>query len=348
MAKRSLETHRVQNTRQRAPYVPLWPNFSVGPADEPMPREQALWLKPNPPGIEDHSEEAPRLIPYLVKRSDSERQSASLPGIVLVFPGGGYMYRSEREAGNVCCWLNSLGLHAVLVHYRVQRRFPAALLDARRAVQLTRAHAETWGADPHRVGVLGFSAGGHVAAMLAAAWDFPKELGPEGAEADALADACAADARPDAAILCYPVISGARDTVGVVGEEALRSHAGRLQPGDPRPMRHYGSCAVLLGEEPLDESWPSHALQKVSAERWVRSDPKPPPCFIWHTAEDETVPAQHAMCFASSLAAVSAPYALHVFSYGPHGLALAEGEDAGAAGAWKGLCVKWLHELKWL
>merc|ERR1712046_556369 len=117
------------------------------------------------------------------------------------------MFRSDREAEIVCRWFNNMGIHAALLNYRVRRRFPAAFLDARRALQLVRLHADTWRVSKSHVGIMGFSAGGHIAAMCAAAWDYPSELGDHGADADKATGAKDEDARPNCAILCYPVIT---------------------------------------------------------------------------------------------------------------------------------------------
>lgn len=334
-----------------------------GPHDVPITAEVAARLHGQG---RDESADAPCLQLHLHRPSEKDCPR----GLIIVLPGGGYLFRSDREAANVCAWLNSLGLHAAVLHYRVQRRFPAAFLDARRAVQLVRKNAETWGVDAQQVGVLGFSAGGHVAAMLAAAWDTPPDLVPEIDLIDAAVHCDgAAAAKPACAILCYPVITASGDPAGritadMAANPRARTKFGDRGPGQSRPLRHHGSCEVLLGREPLlceapegglggrDRGWPQEELDRVSAEHWVRADALPPPIFLWHTLEDTTVPVGNSLRFASALAAVSAEHELHIFARGAHGLAMADGSDAqsvaGTASAWPVLCEAWLREQGWL
>jgi acetyl esterase/lipase len=253
--------------------IPLWPD------DHPAAR----------------GEDAPRLTPF------------PLPGpapsaAIVVCPGGGYQRRADHEGEPVARWLNGLGLAAFVLDYRVApHRHPAPLEDAQRAIRTVRDRADEWRVDPGRVGILGFSAGGHLAATAATRWD-------EG-------DPTAADrlgrrsSRPDLAILCYPVI-----TFG--------------------PHRHEGSMINLLGADP-----PEPARAALSCERQVGA--ATPPTFLWHTAEDASVPVQNSLLFAAALAEHAVPLELHVFPRGRHGLGLAS-EDP-VVGAWTGLCAAWLR-----
>ncbi|MEK7412396.1 MAG: alpha/beta hydrolase, partial [Planctomycetota bacterium] len=220
--------------------LPLWPAGRTPPG-EPTP---------------EAPDEQPRLTPYLLPGDQ-------LRAMVVVCPGGGYHGRAAHEGEPIARWLNQIGLHAVVLDYRVKHRYPASLSDARRAIQTVRAHAADWRIDPHRVGILGFSAGGHLAAN---------------ATTDAIpGDPHATDpierhsSRPNAAVLCYPVISAGFST-------------------------HTESINMLLGPQPWDES----ARRRVSLELLVNA--QTPPCFIWHTSDDAVVPLANALCFAEALA----------------------------------------------
>ena len=224
------------------------------------------------------------LTPYLI---DGPGPS---PAIV-VCPGGGYRRHAAHEGEPVARWLNSLGIAAFVLEYRVApHRHPAPLQDATAAIREVRQRAADWRVDPAKVAILGFSAGGHVAASAGT-------LSPD------------KSGRPDLMVLCYPVIT--------FGEH-----------------RHEGSMLNLLGEEPSDE-----ARRALSLE--TRVTPETPPTFLWHTAEDASVPVQNALLFADALARNRVPFELHVFPEGRHGLGLAEGLPA--VGAWTSLCAAWLR-----
>jgi acetyl esterase/lipase len=238
---------------------PLWP-------------EGAPELAGTPPG------DAPVLTPYL---PDGTMPTAA----IVVCPGGGYQMRAEHEAEPIARWLASLGIAGFVADYRVAPyRHPIPLLDAQRAIRTVRARAGEWNVDPARVGILGFSAGGHLAATAATQWD----RGHQGS-ADAIArESC----RPDVAVLCYAVISF--------------FHA-----------QHMGSMANLLGE-PTPSLMERRAL---SADLNVSS--QTPPTFLWSTADDEAVDVENSLRFAAALRHHNVPLALHVFPHGPHGLGLA-------------------------
>ena len=247
------------------------------------PPSLPLWAAGAPPGervYPDQPLEEPRLTPYLLP-GDRPR------GLVIVAPGGGYQMRADYEGAPLARWCNRLGLHAAVLDYRVKARFPASFEDTRRAVRLVRHHAAAWHVDPSRVGILGFSAGGHLAAQVST--DFDR------GDAGAVDPVERQSSRPDASILCYAVISAHQPR-----EDSL--------PG------------LLLGDPPCDEAL--HA--RLSAERKV--GPETPPAFIWHTSDDTCVQVAHALTYAGALAAHRRPFALHVFQHGHHGLGLASEE----------------------
>jgi acetyl esterase/lipase len=223
---------------------------------------------------------------------------------VIVCPGGGYCGKADYEGAPVARWLNSVGLSAFVLDYRVvPYKHPYPLLDAQRAIRVVRCHALEWGIKPDKIGILGFSAGGHLSATAGTHFDFGS---PDAAD---LVDQ--ESCRPDALVLCYPVVS--------FGE-----------------FRHDGSMVALLGENPPD------ALRfSLSNETQVTN--LTPPAFIWHTANDEGVPVENSLLFAGALSKHQVPFELHVFPDGAHGLALGEGHPA--VSAWTGLCATWLHGL---
>ena len=211
-------------------------------------------------------------------------QGDRIRAAIIVCPGGGYSLRSQHEGAPVARWLNSLGLHAFVCNYRVApARHPVPLDDAQRAVRLVRAHAAQWRIDATRVGLLGFSAGGHLACSAG-------NLGDDG-------DAAATDpvarqrGRPDLVIGCYPVISSGL-------------HA------------HRGSFDNLLGRHP-DPT----LLDLLSLENSV--GPRNPPTFLWTTADDRAVPVENCLLYALALRKHGVPLELHVYPHGEHGLGLA-------------------------
>lgn len=202
----------------------------------------------------------------------------------LVLPGGGYAKQADHEAEPVARWLGSLGIVACALHYRVHPDLhPLPLRDARRAVRWVRHHAVRCRIDPARVGVIGFSAGGHLAACtatgLAAGVDEPSDV------------IDGESATPALAALCYPVISFV-DAV------------------------HERSMANLLGPDP-----DTATRRALSPE--LHANASSPPSFVWHTAEDASVDVANSLLYARALADHDVPVELHVFPRGRHGLGLA-------------------------
>lgn len=223
------------------------------------------------------SPENPTITPFLLP-GDKVRAA------VVVCPGGGYVTRAGHEGAPIARWINSLGLHAFVCDYRVApNRHPAPLDDAQRALRIVRHRAAEWKVDPARVGILGFSAGGH---LVCSAGNF----GDEG-------DASSADpiarqkGRPDAVIACYPVISSSQ-------------------------FPHAGSFKNLLGENP-DPA----LFQRMSLETTVSGGN--PPTFLWSTADDQAVPVENSLFYAAALRKHKVPFELHVYPTGPHGMGLA-------------------------
>lgn len=252
-----------------------------------------LWEKEIPFQIE--GEETPYMTAYPA--------GTKMAPAMLIFPGGSYRKRADHEGEPVAKWLNSLGIHAFVVHYRVAPyRHPVPLLDASRAIRLVRQEAGKWNVDQKRVGVLGFSAGGHLASTLATKYDR--------GIIDAADQTEQQSSRPDVVVLGYPVVT--------FGEH-----------------RHEGSMENLLGPGSSGEQ-----RLFLSNERHVTKDT--PPTFLWHTAEDEPVPVENSLLFASALSRAGVLFDLHIFESGRHGLGLAS--DHSEASLWTAACEKWLRK----
>lgn len=260
----------------------------------------------------DGQEEAAYLYTYFLDNSPEMGSGKKRP-VIVICPGGGYMGTSDREAEVIAIQFLAAGLHAVVLRYSVfPSRYPTALLQLAQTVRFLREHAEAYFIDPDHIIVQGFSAGGHLAASLGVFWDKPFV-------ADALhTDACLC--RPDALLLCYPVITS--------GEKA-----------------HIGSFECLLGEE-LETR-----REELSVEKYV--SPQTPPVFLWHTATDDCVPVENSLLFFQAAHAAGVRAELHIYPVGGHGLALANAETANPDGygvqaecqSWLELAKKWIAAL---
>jgi acetyl esterase/lipase len=257
---------------------------------------EKLWLDKELPFYRS-GEETPMLVPYLVE--DCQPTSG-----VVVLPGGGYMKRADHEGEPVAKWLNSLGISAFVLHYRVAPyQHPSPLLDVQRAIRTIRFKANDWGIDPKRIGVLGFSAGGHLAATAGTHFDEGNLHATDPVERES--------SRPDLLVLCYPVITF------------------------QGPYRHQGSIDYLLGDQPTEAD-----LETLSNEKQVTE--LTPPTFLWHTADDASVHVENSFLFARALREKEIPFELHVFEQGRHGLGLANEEDQ--VRDWQSQCARWLKK----
>ena len=227
-------------------------------------------------------------------------------GAVVVFPGGGYGGRAAHEGGVIAQRFNAAGFHAFVCHYRVSpNRHPAPLLDAQRAVRLVRSRAVEWNVAPDRIAVCGFSAGGHLAASAGVHFIPGKSKAADPVER--------VSSRPDAMILCYPVLSSGT-------------------------FAHRGSFLNLLGDPP-----PADLLEKMSLELQVSA--QTPPTFLWHTSDDAGVPVENSLLFSMALRKHKIPFELHVYPQGNHGLGLAPAQPHIAT--WSTLCYEWLTGMGW-
>jgi acetyl esterase/lipase len=258
-----------------------------------------LWPEGAPGAVGAEPVDRPKITVY--RAPDPAANGAA----VVVCPGGGYgVVAADHEGKVVAEWLNSLGVSAFVLQYRLGPRYrhPAPLQDAQRAIRTVRAHAAEWGVDPARIGILGFSAGGHLASTAATHFDDGRP--------DAADPVERAGSRPDFAVLCYPVIS-------------LVSAAA-----------HTGSRNNLLGPDP-DPAF----VKSLSNELQVT--PRTPPTFLFHTDDDPGVPVENSILFFNAMKQSKVPGELHVFAHGKHGVGLAPSDPV--LSQWPRLCAQWLE-----
>lgn len=245
------------------------------------PEKILLWPDGAPGAKGDASNDKPTLTVCL-----PEKEKATGAAVV-VCPGGGYGHLAVgHEGAAIAEWFNRMGVAAFILEYRHRGRgygHPAPLQDAQRAIRTVRANADTWNIDPAKIGVMGFSAGGHLASTAGTHFD--------SGDADATDPIERVGCRPDFMILCYAVI-------------ALNE-----------PYTHYGSQRNLLGEDADPE-----LIRYLSNEKQVT--PETPPTFLFHTDEDTAVPPENSIQFYLALRKAKVPAELHIFRTGRHGIGL--------------------------
>jgi acetyl esterase/lipase len=244
------------------------------------PQTIPLWENGAPGALGNDDRDKPTITVY-APLAASETGTA-----VIVAPGGGYaILATNHEGRQVANWFNALGITAFVLKYRLGPRYhhPIELGDAQRAIRLVRARAKEFGVRPDRVGITGFSAGGHLASTAATHFD----NGDPGA-ADPIDRV---SSRPDFVILAYPVISFTA------------------------PYTHRGSLIALLGENPDPK-----LREDLSNE--LRVTPQTPPTFLFSTSADTGVPAENSTAFYLALHKAGVPAELHIFEKGPHGVGL--------------------------
>lgn len=253
------------------------------------PRTELLWPKGAPGAVGEADKDKPTLIIYL---PESNANGAA----VVVCPGGGYGGLAMGHEGHeMAQWLNSFGVAAFICDYRHRGKgygHPAPMQDAQRAIRTVRARAKEFAVDPQRIGVMGFSAGGHLASTVTTHFD--------DGNTDSDDPIQRAGSRPDFSILCYPVIAFAQ------------------------PYTHMGSQRNLLGADA-----PAELIQQFSNERQVTKET--PPVFLWHTTEDKVVPPENSVQFYMSCVRAGVPAELHIFEKGRHGLGLAKNMPGASA-----------------
>lgn len=262
-----------------------------------------LWPDGAPGALGNSSNDIPTLTAYLPEATKATGAA------IVICPGGGYGHLANHEGDHYARWLNELGIAGFVLQYRLGNRgyrHPAMLQDASRAVRLLRSRASEWKLDAKRVGIIGSSAGGHLASTLLTHFDSGK--------ADAVDPVESPSSRPDLVILCYPVVTMTD------------------------PFTHKGSRQNLLGTNP-----PPALVQELSAELQVTSNA--PPCFLWHTYEDKAVPVENSLQLAAALRRVGISVDLHIYERGAHGLGLGTRDfDAAKRHPWVRDCEFWLRQ----
>lgn len=262
-----------------------------------------LWPQGAPGALGAEARDIPTLTVFLPSKEKATGAA------MVICPGGGYGGLADHEGSHYARWLNEQGIAGFVLKYRLGShgyRHPAMLNDVSRALRTVRARADEWAVDPKRVGVMGSSAGGHLASTAITHHDAGK--------ADAADVVERQSSRPDLAILCYPVIS-LLDT-----------------------FTHKGSRANLLGTNP-----PPELVRELSAELQVTKDT--PPCFIWSTEEDKAVPVENSLQLATALRRVGVKFDLHIYERGPHGIGLGNKDfDLEKFHPWTRDCAYWLKQ----
>lgn len=231
---------------------------------------------------------------------------------VIIAPGGSYAHLAMTYEGrDVATWLNSLGITAFVLRYRLTPyHYPIELKDAQRAIRLVRARAADFGIDPERLGMMGFSAGGHLTSTAGTHFDAGNPSATDPIERES--------SRPDFLILAYPVISFQASTLGTT--DVLRANG--------------SSGRNLLGDNPDPK-----LLDELSNELQVTA--QTPPTFIYHCSTDRTVPVASSVAFYLALHKAGVPAEMHIFEEGAHGGGLALGDPG--RGAWPMLLENWLR-----
>ncbi|MEE2827408.1 MAG: alpha/beta hydrolase [Planctomycetota bacterium] len=253
----------------------------IGWAQEPQ--VERLWPDGAPGALGQEEKDRPTLICYPASPETSNGTA------VVICPGGGYGHLAmEHEGHEVARWLNENGISAFICDYRHRNKgygHPAPLQDVQRAIAIVRSRSEPWNIRKNQIGVLGFSAGGHLASTAATHFE---QGDPQAAD-----PVDRVSTRPDFAVLCYPVIA--------FGE----------------PFTHRGSQRNLLGKNP-----DAKLLKSLSNEKQV--SPQTPPCFLWHTTADTGVLPENSIRFYQALVENGVPAELHLYEKGRHGLGLAK------------------------
>jgi acetyl esterase/lipase len=286
------------------PLLVLNPSLtSQTPIQAPPPvNEFPLWAGDAPGALGKEAKDIPTLTPYFAPRNKATGAS------IVICPGGGYAALAPHEGSHYALFLNEQGITGFVLKYRLGSngyRHPAMMLDVQRAIRYVRFNAMRWGLDPNRIGVMGSSAGGHLASTALTHFDS--------------GDAAAADpvdrvsSRPDLGILCYPVITMGPDT-------------------------HAGSRRNLLGDNP-----DPGLVEFLSNEKQVKDNT--PPTFIFHTFEDSAVKMENSLEFAAALRRHGVPFALHIYTKGAHGMGLGSAQwDPDHRHIWTQECAQWLKE----
>jgi acetyl esterase/lipase len=255
--------------------------FSARADEESKQSLILLWPDGAPDAVGQEDKDKPTLTVFL---PPPEKATGAA---VVICPGGGYGFLAiDHEGKQIADWLNSIGVAGFMLEYRIAPRYhhPAPLQDAQRAIRTVRARAKQWHIDPQRIGIWGFSAGGHLASSAGTHFDNGKADSDDPIER--------AGSRPDFLILSYPVITM------------------------ELPCTHMGSRNNLIGKAPDQE-----LVANLSNDKQVTA--KTPPTFLFHTNADDGVLPENSVLFYLALRKAKVPAELHIYEKGPHGVGLA-------------------------
>lgn len=286
--------------------IALWPQ-GLAPGDKPLGQAPRIVERSTDPAMPDRYIDHVSA-PYLVVYRPARPNGTAL----LVIPGGGYQRVVLDKEGSalIPSFVDQGSTTLFVLRYRLpgegREDREAALADAQRALRLIRHRASEWGLAPHRIGVMGFSAGGHLAARLGTG--FERRVYPATDAIDR------ESARPDYQLLIYPVI----DMLG--------------------PDTHAGSRQRLLGDAPGPELLARYAMQaQVSITT--------PPTFLLHAADDDVVPVGNSLLFYQALRTANVPSEMHLFPHGGHGFGT-RGTTGLTTATWPGLALDWIASLQ--
>ena len=231
---------------------------------------------------------------------------------VVICPGGGYwLLAINHEGHDIARWFNSIGITGIVVKNRlptsenITHSSEVAMVDAQRAIRMTRYYAEKWGIHQDKIGIMGFSAGGHLASTVGTHYDYGLNRSGDSIQQ--------VSCRPDFMILIYPVISMKEDFL------------------------HKGSVKNLLGDEPSEVQ-----RLRFSNEKHVTRDT--PPTILVHSSDDKGVPVANSLSFYKALIDKGIPAELHVFNSGAHGYGLGR-NDGASHNYWPNIVQAFLHDI---
>jgi acetyl esterase/lipase len=232
---------------------------------------------------------------------------------VIVAPGGAYLgLAANHEGRQVADWFASHGITAFILHYRLNQRYlyPVPLQDAQRAVRWVRAHAKEYFVAPNRIGMIGFSAGGHLTGMAGTSFDAGNSSAADPIDR--------VSSRPDFLLLGYPWLDA-------------------MQPPKPKMIPSYQTLMKLPADQVNEYTkyTPAHLVTKET-----------PPAFLFHTTDDGTVHVTASLDFYRAMVDAGVPAELHIFAHGPHGVGF--GGDDPSLNIWPELIERWLRANGWL
>ena len=277
----------MKQTRAGSSLLPIllctmvWVSIARGQTSAPVAQRIKLWPDTQPAAGRD-TDDNPAVSTLDIYLAPAQSNTGTT---IIIMPGGGYAHLSTvREGSDVAKLLNEHGINAFVLRYRLSPRFhfPTPMLDAQRAMRLVRSGAADYKINPNRIGILGFSAGGHLASTLATQFD--------AGDPSAANPIDRASCRPDFAALLYPVIT-------FTDEKSV----------------HKGSRSLLTNDDPS-------LYEQLSSEKHVTA--QTPPIFLAHGADDRTVPVENSILFFQACKAAKVPVELHLFSHGSHGFGL--------------------------